>query len=416
MSVAKKAKIERITVDTRPSCQCYSMGSVNMCQKPEDSKIDLRQEGSKEGYHKDYKATVFIVKEGIQNKRFCVIHKFASNNGFICEEKLSERKKSLLPEEEFTIPGYYDWLSQKMQQPLKATTFHMVSQIQEEKCHSESYLSHNDEEPLRNDAHTDGSVAFMTEHVPFDKDHFNSNMLERNAPLKHFNLQLMEPLAFLSDYWIVMGDERRSLAYAKAAATIKCLPFPVTMMEQVIDLKGIGTGHSLKVLQETLETGTCREMVVKKDFEKYKVMKSLTGVYGIGSSLAEKLYSTYNIRSVQDIIRLWNELNLSDERIKYGLAYYADLNSPVPRESADKIKDIVKNELDKVKAGCTVEIAGGFRRGKLSGHDVDLLIRCNKKGEERGVLSKLLKQLKHRGYILQEKMVKSTYDDDDEVQ
>ncbi|XP_042207064.1 uncharacterized protein LOC121855925 isoform X4 [Homarus americanus] len=357
MSVAKKAKIERITVDTRPSCQCYSMGSVNMCQKPEDSKIDLRQEGSKEGYHKDYKATVFIVKEGIQNKRFCVIHKFASNNGFICEEKLSERvthmiselrdmgqlsrlypslssyhhikvvsmqwlyscvrKKSLLPEEEFTIPGYYDWLSQKMQQPLKATTFHMVSQIQEEKCHSESYLSHNDEEPLRNDAHTDGSVAFMTEHVPFDKDHFNSNMLERNAPLKHFNLQLMEPLAFLSDYWIVMGDERRSLAYAKAAATIKCLPFPVTMMEQVIDLKGIGTGHSLKVLQETLETGTCREMVVKKDFEKYKVMKSLTGVYGIGSSLAEKLYSTYNIRSVQDIIRLWNELNLSDERIKY---------------------------------------------------------------------------------------------------
>ncbi|XP_042207063.1 DNA nucleotidylexotransferase-like isoform X3 [Homarus americanus] len=415
MSVAKKAKIERITVDTRPSCQCYSMGSVNMCQKPEDSKIDLRQEGSKEGYHKDYKATVFIVKEGIQNKRFCVIHKFASNNGFICEEKLSERvthmiselrdmgqlsrlypslssyhhikvvsmqwlyscvrKKSLLPEEEFTIPGYYDWLSQKMQQPLKATTFHMVSQIQEEKCHSESYLSHNDEEPLRNDAHTDGSVAFMTEHVPFDKDHFNSNMLERNAPLKHFNLQLM-----------------------------------------VIDLKGIGTGHSLKVLQETLETGTCREMVVKKDFEKYKVMKSLTGVYGIGSSLAEKLYSTYNIRSVQDIIRLWNELNLSDERIKYGLAYYADLNSPVPRESADKIKDIVKNELDKVKAGCTVEIAGGFRRGKLSGHDVDLLIRCNKKGEERGVLSKLLKQLKHRGYILQEKMVKSTYDDDDEVQ
>lgn len=37
----------------------------------------------------------------------------------------------------------------------------------------------------------------------------------------------------MNNYWTVMGDERRALAYAKAAATVKCLPFTVMTMEQV---------------------------------------------------------------------------------------------------------------------------------------------------------------------------------------
>lgn len=37
----------------------------------------------------------------------------------------------------------------------------------------------------------------------------------------------------MNNYWTVMGDERRALAYAKAAATVKCLPFTVMTIEQV---------------------------------------------------------------------------------------------------------------------------------------------------------------------------------------
>lgn len=52
----------------------------------------------------------------------------------------------------------------------------------------------------------------------------------------------------------------------------------------------------------------------------FSVFQSLMGVYGIGSGVAEKLYSssTYSVRSVQNLVTLWNQLNLSDERIKYG--------------------------------------------------------------------------------------------------
>lgn len=34
---------------------------------------------------------IFLVREGIQEKRYGVIQKFATKNGFICEEELSDR-------------------------------------------------------------------------------------------------------------------------------------------------------------------------------------------------------------------------------------------------------------------------------------------------------------------------------------
>lgn len=48
----------------------------------------------------------------------------------------------------------------------------------------------------------------------------------------------------------------------------------------------------------------------------------------------------------------------------------------------------------------------------MSGHDVDILIRCNKGDEELGVLPKLLKQLQQKGYILHQRVDKSTYDEE----
>nr|XP_045583875.1 DNA-directed DNA/RNA polymerase mu-like isoform X2 [Procambarus clarkii]XP_045583876.1 DNA-directed DNA/RNA polymerase mu-like isoform X2 [Procambarus clarkii] len=378
--------------------------------------------------------------------------KFASKNGFDYEETLSERvthmlsdlgdmkqllrlypllssqyhikvvstqwlyssvrQQSLVPEEEFIIPGYFEWQAQRKQEAFRTSTMQKMSNIHEVHSPLDNHLPYACDKSLVTDFHNDIKTTPLPVEIKFDKNHFNSNILERDAPLNHCNPKLVEPLMFLSDYWLVMGDERRALAYAKAAATIKCLPFPVIRMEQVIDLKGLGSGHSLKVIQETLETGNCKEMLVKKESEKYKVVKGLTGVYGVGSSLAEQFYSTHSIRSVEDVLHLWDQLRISDERIKYGLAYYTDLNTPVDKEMAERIKDIVNKELCNITTKCTLKICGGFRRGKVSGHDVDFLIKCDER-ETTDVLYRLLKHLKQKGYILHEKVEKSSYIEED---
>ncbi|XP_069989078.1 DNA-directed DNA/RNA polymerase mu isoform X2 [Penaeus vannamei] len=306
------------------------------------------------------------------------------------------RQKMHVPENNFLLEGYHQWLGESLQD---AQSSSKRSEVELQRKQVDSKLK----------VTKDTGEMGHTEH---DKKVFNENILERNAKLQHYNMKLVEPLTFMNNYWTVMGDERRALAYAKAAATVKCLPFTVMTMEQIEELKGLGTGHCLKVVQEVLRTGTCIEVTTKAQSEKYIGLKNLTSVYGIGAGLAEKLYTVHKLRTVQDLITHWNHLKLADERIKYGIAYHHDLNTPVTREDAGKIESILKEQLNYIKSGYTLEMTGGFRRGKKTGHDVDFLISYKKDGEEVGVLSKLLLSLTNKGHIIHQKVEKSTFDEE----
>ncbi|XP_037785213.1 DNA-directed DNA/RNA polymerase mu-like [Penaeus monodon] len=381
-------------------------------------------------------AVLFLVQEGIQGKRFQLMKNFAAKNGFHCEDQLCERvthvlseldnvkqikklypqlsqnshikivssqwmyasvrQKMHVPENNFLLEGYHQWLVESLQDAPSSSKRNELG-LQSESVGSKQKLA------------KDNGEMGHTEHY---KKTFNENILERNAKLQNHNMKLVESLTFMNNYWTVMGDERRALAYAKAAATVKCLPFTVMTIEQIEELKGLGTGHCLKVVQEVLRTGTCREVTTKAESEKYIGLKNLTSVYGIGAGLAEKLYTVHNLRTVQDLITHWNHLKLADERIKYGVAYHQDLSTPVTREDARKIESILKEQLDVIKPGYTLEITGGFRRGKKTGHDVDFLISYKKDGEEVGVLSKLLLSLTNQGHIIHQKVEKSTFDEE----
>lgn len=108
---------------------------------------------------------------------------------------------------------------------------------------------------------------------------------------------------FLAGYWTLNGDDKRSLAFAKAAAAIKCLPFKVENASQVcrtslqcsicghfcvllglnlpficfyFKLKGIknlGDSHGLLVATQILQSGNCPEIEQKKIEEKYQTLK-----------------------------------------------------------------------------------------------------------------------------------------------
>ncbi len=90
------------------------------------------------------------------------------------------------------------------------------------------------------------------------------------------------------------------------------------------------------------------------------------------------------------------------ERIKYGLTYYDDLT--INRISLDEsqlifdsMKNLILNEIDK---DCLIELMGGFRRRKQTGHDIDILITHPKLGEEKFILTKLVDLLEKKGYVI----------------
>ena len=99
------------------------------------------------------------------------------------------------------------------------------------------------------------------------------------------------------------------------------------------------------------------------------------------------------------------------ERLKYGLAYFEDLITPLNFSDAINIFEIIKKVILNVDVNCVIEIVGGFRRfiikidvilkissfhfyrGKKQGHDLDILVSHKFSGEEKGLLVKILECL-----------------------
>ncbi|KAG7274027.1 hypothetical protein CRUP_030749, partial [Coryphaenoides rupestris] len=59
--------------------------------------------------------------------------------------------------------------------------------------------------------------------------------------------------------------------------------------------------------------------------------------------------------------------------------------------------------------GAQVTLAGGFRRGKTSGHDADFLITHPIEGEEEGLLRKVIACLESRGLLLYHQTTRNSY-------
>ena len=67
----------------------------------------------------------------------------------------------------------------------------------------------------------------------------------------------------------------------------------------------------------------------------------------------------------------------------------------VTKEDVTRIVELVRNVIDDIDARIVCEVAGGFRRGKSSGHDVDILVRnlLEDRGNEVELLSKIENKL-----------------------
>ena len=75
-----------------------------------------------------------------------------------------------------------------------------------------------------------------------------------------------------------MGDERRSQAFFKASAALRCLPFKVVAPSHLEGIKDIGSGHCLKVIEEILSHGTSEEVqrkLAEKRFQAVEVSDCL---------------------------------------------------------------------------------------------------------------------------------------------
>ncbi|XP_036057536.1 DNA-directed DNA/RNA polymerase mu isoform X1 [Onychomys torridus] len=218
---------------------------------------------------------------------------------------------------------------------------------------------------------------------------------QRPTPLTHYNTTLSEALETLAEAAGFEGNEGRLLSFSRAASVLKSLPCPVTSLSQLQGLPLFGE-HSSRVIQELLEHGTCEEVEQVRCSERHQTMKLFTQVFGVGVKTANRWY--------QEGLRTLDELREQPQRLtqqqKAGLQYYQDLSTPVGRADAEALQQLVEAAVRQTLPGATVTLTGGFRRGKLEGHDVDFLITHPEEGQEAGLLPRVMSQLQRQGLVL----------------
>ncbi|XP_031695673.1 DNA-directed DNA/RNA polymerase mu isoform X2 [Anarrhichthys ocellatus] len=227
---------------------------------------------------------------------------------------------------------------------------------------------------------------------------------QRRTTLDNHNAVLTDALSLLAENAELSDEDGRGVAFRRAAAVLKFLPEPVTGLTQLRGLPCLG-GHSLRVIKDVLENGASSEVEATKQSERFKALKVLTGIFGVGVKTAER-WIREGIVSLQQLQHSEQTLNRAQQA---GLRHYEDLNQPVTRAEADAVAAVVEEAVASVLPGARMSLIGGFRRGKLTGHDVDFLMTHPEEGREVGLMPKVVSWLDSQGFLLYQKTTRNSY-------
>ncbi|XP_069836229.1 DNA nucleotidylexotransferase [Dendropsophus ebraccatus] len=236
--------------------------------------------------------------------------------------------------------------------------------------------------------------------------HVSPYACQRRTPLQDINRIFTDALDILAEHYEFWENKGPRVKFQRASAVLKSLRSPVVSIK---DLEGLPLlGDEIKyIIEEILEEGKCSRVHEVVNSERYKAFKVFTSIFGVGLKTAEKWYRM-GLRTLEDI------KNKKDFKFtsmqKHGLLYYDDIASYVSRMEADAIEHLVKNIICEFVPDAIVTITGGFRRGKDTGHDVDLLITCPRSGGEKNILHNTINVLKNQGRILFHEIIESTFD------
>ncbi|TDH02412.1 hypothetical protein EPR50_G00172460 [Perca flavescens] len=226
----------------------------------------------------------------------------------------------------------------------------------------------------------------------------------RRTTLDNHNPILTDALSLLAENAELSDEDGRGVAFRRAAAVLKALPETVTAVTQLRGLPCLG-GHSLRVIRDILENGASSEVEFTKQSERFKALKVLTGIFGVGAKTAER-WIRDGIHSLHQLQESGQTLNRAQ---RAGLEHYDDLKQPVTKAEADAIGEIVEKAVVSVLPGAQITLIGGFRRGKLTGHDVDFLITHPEEGREVGLMPKVVSWLESQGFLLYQKTTRNSY-------
>ncbi|WFC98203.1 DNA-directed DNA polymerase [Malassezia yamatoensis] len=223
--------------------------------------------------------------------------------------------------------------------------------------------------------------------------------LYRPTPLssKH-NQPLVDELLLLRQHRRLTNDKYSEMAYMRAAAAVKAVPYALDKADydDLCTLKGIGQKMAHNIRQ-FYQDGSIAEANVIRNDAKMKTLLEFTEVYRIGARTAEHAYQN-GCRTLEDLTRYQSTSLSTQLGVRDSLSLLPDLQQRIPRIEAENIANEVRVTLaDQIMRvlhtfipnakGC---LAGSYRRGAPTLGDIDLIVTHDPSNDTLSILEALL--------------------------
>lgn len=223
----------------------------------------------------------------------------------------------------------------------------------------------------------------------------------RPTPLKSVHNQaLVDELEVIRKQRSLTSQPWSERSYGGCLSALKAYPAPICALElkRIAELKGVGK-KMLGLIEQYCATGRIVEAEQIRGDPANAILFGFMDLYGVGPVAARGLYES-GCRSYEDVIARGKSL-ATQLRVEDCYAILPDLREPIPRGEVAAIGTLIQNEVDAVLPGCSVEISGGYRRGKTHSNDVDALISHPEQDYSKrlDVVQALLARMRSRGIM-----------------
>jgi DNA polymerase IV len=230
----------------------------------------------------------------------------------------------------------------------------------------------------------------------------------RSAPLHPPNEDFISQLIKIRRIRELTLDEIGVRAYSTSIASLASYPRPLRRPSEVLALPGCEAKIADLFAQyqehggceHTDDDGTVAAAHALDSDPVLRVLNSFYQIWGVGAKTAREFYYHRGWRDLDDIVEHgWNNLSRVQQ---IGVKYYDEFAEGVSRGESEDIANIIRDHASRVRPGAgAIEciIVGGYRRGKESCGDVDVILTHRDDSVTRNLVVDIVASLEKGLYI-----------------
>lgn len=244
--------------------------------------------------------------------------------------------------------------------------------------------------------------------LPPPPDWVRDNLLYaclRSAPLHSPNEQFIAQLAKIKRVRALTLDDIGVRAYSTSIAAIAAYPYPLKVPREVLSLPGCDAKIAALFSEwRSSDDGTVAAANILYEDPELSTLSLFDDIWGVGPKTAHEFYHRKKWRDLDDIVESgWDNLSRVQQ---IGVKYFDEFKDRIPRKEMEWIGDTILEHAKAVRPGCDFDgrgmeciIVGGYRRGKETCGDVDLILSHRDERVTENLVVDIVSSLEQEGFI-----------------